>query len=335
MSFATGLAHAKEIRTLTAEASSWKSWGAPALLVDGDTATAWVGGRQGVGPGKTLSFTLPKPTTIAMIRIANGNQGEGLFQEFRCITKGILVLQDQAVHHFTLKAEPGEQAIVFAPAKVDSFSIIIEEVSEASSRTDQSRDKVAVSEVRVFSDSQGAAPTVFASPQPSQKKQAAPAKPGTNSSDFFSATKPGRLLLQAVVPAKSGVAPTPGIRDNSVPEEFIRLVQHYFERLNRLQDDYGRVFSSDIHAREESALAQFRETMRSHKLYDSFIKATPDTRGLSFDKPIVRGNAAMLRAHGIYRFTSGAKAYETPVNLLISFTKEGGTWFINGVQQKR
>ncbi len=118
-----------EIRGVTASASSFKEWGVPGFLVDGDLSTAWVGGRKGVGPGKSLSFTLPKAQKIGMIRVANGNQGEGLFKSFRSIANGILVLPDYGVYFFSLKPEAGEQDIVFPPVTVKSFDLVIAEVS--------------------------------------------------------------------------------------------------------------------------------------------------------------------------------------------------------------
>lgn len=328
-----GISHAKEISIKDAKASSWKEWGSPASLIDGDTSTAWVGGRQGVGPGKMLTFTLSKPTTIGMIRIANGNQGKGKFDEFRSITRGILVLQDRGVHHFELKSERGEQDIVFPQVKTSSFVIIIEEVSGTPPNVRQGKDKVAVSEVRAYSESDGKVSTLPAREPIQAQAQTVPEL--TKEAAYFSATKPGRLYLKAMVPAPTNKTRGKGKIHKLASKDLITPVREYFARLTKMTNSYADVFANSIREREHTALVRFREKMLSDKRYYAFINAKPDSNNLSFDKPIIRGPAAMIRVHGIYRITHDDKAFETPVNALFSFIKEDGEWRINGVQKKR
>ncbi len=326
-----GTASGKEIHNIKANASSFKEWGIPGFLVDGDISTAWVGGRKGVGPGKTLSFTLPKKTTIGMIRIANGNQGKDKFKEFRSVTSGILVLQDQGVHHFTLKPVTGEQGISFPPVAVSSFAIIIDEVSPLPGDSSMGDAKVAVSEVRVFSKADSTATQVSSKPL---KKKAKTVTPQTTKTDKFTATKTGRLVLQTMVPVAMDTPLTPGIIDPQAAQEFVALIRDYFDRLATMRDSYTEVFIASIQDREHAALARLRQVTQTKKNPVPNAKAIPDNSGLNFDKPIVRGYAAMIRTHGNYRINIGKKAYQSPVNALFSFAKENGVWLINGVQSR-
>lgn len=328
---ATGTASAKEIRIIKAEASSWKEWGTPLFLVDGDPNTAWVAGRKGVGPGKTLTFTLPQRTKIGMLRISNGNQGEGKFKEFRCVTRGILVLPDHGVHPFTLEPEKGTQDISFPQAVVSSFVIIIEEVSPAPGDPSMGEAKVAVSEVRVFRGSNTAKTPV--APKLSTTETKSPTTPTTPSQ--FTATKPGRLCLRAMVPATTTTPPSPGTVHPQASQEITDLVRAYYDRLATLRDNYTEIFIASIRDREQNALDFLNAATQRSKFPVPNINATPDSSGLSFDKPIVRGYSAMIRTHGTYRLSVNGKTYESPVDTLFSFAKENGVWLINGVQKRR
>lgn len=336
-------AFAGEIKGLKATASSFKEWGVPSFLVDGDLSTAWVGGKKGIGPGKKLSFELPKAQRIGMIRIANGNQGEGLFADFRCMTSGMLLFPDRAVYAFTLKPETGEQDIIFPPVTVRSFEIIIAEVHPASGNTKFGDAKVAVSEVRVFRDAEGkttVSPVVTTKGKKAQVKPAATAsnvavrKSGRTEMPFFSATKPGATYLRASVPVSAGGDLKAGIVSELVGPEFAKLVKDYFVQLVTLNDGYLNVFASSIRLRELESFVILQDAMRSKKQFDSLHSAEVNTLGLSMDKPIIRGDAAMLRVHGVCRYTMQGRIFEFPVDALFSFVRSNQVWLINGVQDR-
>ena len=331
---------AGEITGLRTEATSFKEWGAPGLLIDGDPATAWVAGRSGPGPGKRLTFRLPGPRTITRLRIANGNQGEGLFGRFRCITEAVLVLHDSGVHRFTLRPEQGEQDVVFPPARVSSFDIVIAGVSEPAEQPEPGRDKVAVSEVRVFDDADGSA-TVDAVPAPPAIK-AAPAPRGASSTtppaadepaamDFFAATKPGAAWLKAAVAVSAPAPLEPGASDGDVQPWMTRLVADYFAGLASLADGYADVFVPSIREREQRALLKLRKDMGARR--GELRSARGDAGGLSLKRPIVRGRAAMVRVDGVYRFNAGGRTFDFPVQANFSFADEGTGWRINGVER--
>ncbi|QJB56981.1 hypothetical protein [Pseudodesulfovibrio sp. zrk46] len=332
-------AQAEEIKGLKAQASSWKHWGAPERLTDNDITTAWVGGRTGVGPGKMLTFTLPQVSTVSRIRIANGNQGANLFNDFRCITAGVLVLQDEAVYSFKLKPEVGEQDIVFPQVSVGAFSIIITEVSPSVGVKLPGDGKVAVSEVRAFDDGGGAASNVAAASlssigaakaPPAPVKSANPKDPKQN--PYFSAIKPGATFLLASVPASDNLEP--GKVHEKLWPAFVDLVHGYFKGLVRMDDDFIPLFATDIQQREKRVLAELKDEIRSKRLYEGLRSAEVDTSGLSLNRPIVRGASAILRVHGICRYTVDGKAFDFPVDMTFSFIDENG-WHINGAQSKR
>ncbi len=74
--------------------------------------------------------------------------------------------------------------------------------------------------------------------------------------------------------------------------------------------------------------------MRSRKQFDSLHSAEVNTLGLNMDKPIIRGDAAMLRVHGVCRYTMQDRIFEFPVDALFSFVRSNQVWLINGVQDR-
>lgn len=324
-----------EIRGVTASASSFKEWGVPGFLVDGDLSTAWVGGRKGVGPGKSLSFTLPKAQKIGMIRVANGNQGEGLFKSFRSIANGILVLPDYGVYFFSLKPEAGEQDIVFPPVTVKSFDLVIAEVSPPPGDSKKGDAKVAVSEVRVFSGIEAGVPVsvsaVSSSSNGVQPKKAA--LPKVTRISRFSAVSPGYFYMKVAVPVAAG-PPDPGIIHSELPAGCINRIRSYFMRLTTMQESLAEVFAPSIREREAGTLELIRETLRKKGRLALFEAASVDVAGLSMDRPIIRGDAAMVRVHGPLFFTSQGKTYENRVDMQFSFDRVDGAWLINGARKK-
>lgn len=327
-------AHAEEIHGVKAEASSWKNWGTPEAMVDEDTATAWVGGKNGIGPGKKLTFTLPRSRKISRIRIANGHQGPDQFDSFRCITAGILLLPDHAAHLFRLLPETGEQDIIFPPVEVDSFELIISEVSDPRTNFAQSEGKVAVSEVRVFSDDGDAPSTVTPVPQQTDQTRTARADPQPEGRmHVFAATRPGAVWLRAAVPSKAHTIEQ-GAMHPFVDPWMIDIVTEYFSQLVTLGNGYMNVFVPSIREREQHAMTVLRKEMRSSKRLDGLRRAVVDSSGLSLGKPIIRGESAMVPVHGTCRFSTNAKTFAFPVNALFSFAHDRDSWLINGVKAR-
>ena len=338
-------ARAGEITGLKATASSFKEWGDPSRLVDNDPATAWVGGRQGTGPGKRMAFTLPEPRTISRLRIANGNQAPGLFGKFRCITAAVLLLPDHAVRWFSLKPEPGEQDVAFPPVTVSSFEILIVEVSEPATRPEPGRDKVAVSEVRVFGDwddvapahravwppaSEKTSPAVRPAPAPPAPAPPAPALQKKGTMDYFAATKPGLAWLKTAVPARKGSASATEADSPAVLPWMRELVVGYFKGLVALGNGYLDVFAPSIRERERLALAVVRGEQRAGKLPFTGAGRLRDS-GLVLDKAVVRNPSAMVPVHGVCRFEADGKVFEFGVNAQFSFARGEDGWRIDGV----
>lgn len=321
---------AQEIQGLRAEASSFKLWGTPDLLVDDDSTTAWVGGRQGVGPGKWVRVILPQAREITMIRIANGNQGKGKFDNFQCVRNGVLLLPDRGAYFFSLKAAQGEQDIVFPPVMVESFDLIITDVAAGAGHV-AADGKVAVSEIRVFDTApEGRSATVL-------QVSGAPllvANSHVTKMPYFSALKPGNLWLLGAVPTDQESALQPGVVDRSLAAGAVAHIQEYFEGLVSLDDGVLNVFAPSVRQREMDALHVLRKYIAKRGLADRSKQAAGDSSGLYIDKPVIRGDAAMVPVHGVYRFASGGKVYQFPVNVLFSMVLVEGEWLINGVQKK-
>ena len=137
-------------------------------LIDGDTATAWVGGGTGVGPGKWIEFTFPVPVRLESLKVANGHQGPGRFDKFRRLTRGVILYPDGTRRKFSLKPESGVQAVRLEPKIVNTFRIIITGVDPAAGDETMGKAKVAVSEMTVYGEvADGlAAETAAGEPEP-------------------------------------------------------------------------------------------------------------------------------------------------------------------------
>lgn len=311
-------AHGGEITGITARAERWKYWGTPQMLVDGDPATAWVAGGKDPGQGRWLSFRLPGTQQVGMLVIANGNQGERLFSQFRAVTDATIVFEDGTHHDIILKPEPGEQRVVFPPVVTDTFSIRIRGVHPGVDDPAMGDAKVAVSEVRVFNshdDLEASAP----------EPESPPALPL-----LFSALKPGIIYLKALVPVP-GRPLEPGDVSLYLPRELAQRIHDYYADLARASGDVLSGFTPDIREREAGALNQFREFLVNTGRLESFQSAEVNIAGLSMDRPIVRGDSAVVRVNGILRCVLDGTAYDVPVKTAFSFAKVGKAWLINGV----
>lgn len=125
-----------------------------------------------------------------------------------------------------------------------------------------------------------------------------------------------------------------GVTDPQLPPEWVGRIQEYFARLTALDDALLDVFDPAIRQREQDALIVLTESMRRKKQLRKYQSATGNGGGLSMDKPIIRGGAAMMRVHGVYMYSSRGKSYEYPVNALFSLARVNGVWLINGVQEQ-
>lgn len=160
-------------------------------LVDGNTATAWIGGGRSSGPGKWIELTFPAPVKLKYLSIANGNQARGQFEKNRRITRGFIKYPDDTRQQFTLKDSTGTQRLDLLPKTVDSIKIVILGVVPGSRDKSIGKAKVAVSEISVFGEMDESAivedvtekePVVVeekepepAKPAPKKAKKAAPA----------------------------------------------------------------------------------------------------------------------------------------------------------------
>ncbi|MEF2231242.1 MAG: hypothetical protein V3571_09970 [Pseudodesulfovibrio sp.] len=139
------------VEGVRADAANEQEGFAAAHLVDGDLATAWVGGGKGVGPGKWIELTFPGPVRVEGLSVATGNQARGRFNAFRRMTGGVIIFPDETRVKFSLKSAPGEQRVPLEPRLARSIRIIITAVAPAARDAALGEDaKVAVSEIRVL-----------------------------------------------------------------------------------------------------------------------------------------------------------------------------------------
>ena len=144
----------------------------------------------------------------------------------------------------------------------------------------------------------------------------------------------GITRLRASVPVPEDQEMIIGVISPWLDLEFVAQVKRYFALLTTLHDSYPDVFTPDIRERERKSFLELQAQMRAKKRFGAHHIAMLEHIGLSFDKPIIRDDSAMVRVHGPYRYYLGNKAFEYPVDILVSFKKEGGKWLINGIQDK-
>ncbi len=143
---------AGEIKGVTADVRDFKDGHDEDNLVDGDPATAWIGGGRSTGPGKWIELTFPAPVKLKSLSIANGNQAAGQFKKYRRITRGVIKYPDESRQQFTLKPTPGVQTIKLQPGTVGSLKIVILGVAPGSKDKTIGKAKVAVSEITILGE---------------------------------------------------------------------------------------------------------------------------------------------------------------------------------------
>lgn len=332
-------ASGEEVTGLRAHAVNYKHWGTPAMLVDGDPATAWVAGGTDPGPGKWLTFRLPRTLRITALTIANGNQGEGLFKDFRAVTQAAVVFPDGTRHAFTLRPDPGEQVVAFPPVTTDFFTIRIHDVSPAVDDPAMGDAKVAVSEVRVFThvpqrsadkDALEETGQAVAAEEKSKAEESEEDRPLTGFIPF-SAVKPGIVYLKGAVPVPPDTPLPQGRVHLDLPQDMVERIRAYFELLTRVDGDAVLLFTPSIRPRELEAMAWLRGDLAGEGRLKEFREAVVDTGGLNMDRPIVRGDSAMVRVHGIYRAMVAGSLRQAPVDALFSFARGRTGWLVNGV----
>jgi hypothetical protein len=143
-------AYATEIVVLSVDAPNHQGNHMAGNMIDGDSATAWVGGGMGIGPGKWIKLVFSSPVVLQSMRVLNGNQHTGQFDKFRRITRGVILYPDESRQEFTLKSARGEQSIRLKSVTADSIKIIITRVAPSSKDKVMGKAKVAVSEIKVY-----------------------------------------------------------------------------------------------------------------------------------------------------------------------------------------
>ncbi|MDD3313667.1 hypothetical protein [Pseudodesulfovibrio sp.] len=204
---ACGPALAGSVAGVTADAANFQGNFTPARLVDGDPATAWVGGGTGVGPGKWIELAFPGPVRVDGLSVATGNQAAGQFGKFRRLTRGVVIFPDGTRRKFSLKPAAGEQRVPLEPRTATSLRIIITGV-DPDGRDDAMGDaKVAVSEIRVLGTPEAAAET------PVQTASETAAPPAAAPEAAPPAPEPAAEPAPALKPAPKAApasAPKPG-----------------------------------------------------------------------------------------------------------------------------
>lgn len=445
-------AMAAQIAGATADAANSQGAFVPGNLVDGDLATAWVGGGKGVGPGKWIELTFPAPVKLEALGIATGHQGKNRFGKFRRLTRGVVIYPDETRQKFTLKPTPGMQRIALQPKVAGSIKIIITGVEPGTGDASMGKAKVAVSEIRVFGEMDAAAviatpdggvdavveespavkepeksaeksaekaagkkpkkatkkkaaPEVEVKPDPAAKadsvvkadlkplkKQPSSTKPKAKVSPVKKTSSAKEPVAKVVdQPAVKKVAPEKITAKKAAPKkkvaqktaskkkisknknsarrpanqggstitrlrpvaeispekpldvgaispwldlELVAEIKRYFGLLTTLHDSYPELFVSAIRERERAVFLKLQESMRAKKEFGGHHIAMLEHIGLNFDKPELKGDRALVRVHGPYRYYIDNRAYEFWVDTMVSLIREQGKWLIEDVRDK-
>ena len=185
---------------VTADAANHQGNFVPGNLVDGNPATAWVGGGKGVGPGKWIELTFPAPVKLEALTIATGHQGR--FNAFRRMTRGVIIYPDETRQKFTLKSQTGVQRIPLQPKVADSLKIIITGVDPSTGDKGMGDAKVAVSEIAVFG----------------RMDESLAAAPAVNGEDAAVEEPPADAQPEKAAEAEAKPAPAPEAKPEAEPE---------------------------------------------------------------------------------------------------------------------
>lgn len=239
---------------------------APENLLDGDTATPWVGGGVGAGPGQWIDLFFDIPVRVEKLGLFNGNQADGQFREFRRIRSGRIVYPDGVEARFWLRDEPGEQIIECRGKPFKSLRILIDDVFPKGELT--GKMKVAVSEIKLYL-------SLMAHP---------------DGDDVDDAPDPDRLAT-----------PPPVSADMAVPEDIVALLREYYVRQTSLSPDYAELFAEDVRDRNDFTFEVFKEMQRQRGTFKVLRTAQVNTDGLGFELVRREGSYAEVRVFGAYR----------------------------------
>jgi len=239
---------------------------APGNLLDGDPATAWVGGSLSSGTGQWMDFEFPVPVRVTRLGIFNGHQEEGRFKEFRRIRSGRIVYPDGSESPFWLRDETGEQVIECQSKPVKSFRVVVDEVFPKGGL--MGKQKLAVSEVKFYL-------TLMAAP-----------------SEGIAGESAENVRVPVLPPADL---------TNEVPDEIKELLRSFYVRQSSLADDYHILFADHVRDRFDFQFEVFKEIQRQRGTYKILRTAQVDPAGLRFDLVYLQEDVAEVRVFGTYR----------------------------------
>lgn len=238
---------------------------APENLLDGDTATAWVGGGVSTGVGQWIELQFDLPTRVEKLGIFNGHQGEGEYEKHRRIREGRIVYPDGKETRFWLRDEPGEQVIDCRGKAFKSIKIVVDEVFPKGDLT--SKTKLAVSEIKLYL-------SLMANPE---------------------AVASGKIDEEEA-PALPPLDP-----DKIVPEDITALLKEFYVRQTSLADNYAELFAEDVRDRNDFRFEVFKSIQRQQGTYRALRTAKVNTDGLGFEMVELDGSFARVRVFGAYR----------------------------------
>ncbi|QJB56983.1 discoidin domain-containing protein [Pseudodesulfovibrio sp. zrk46] len=262
---------------------------APENLLDGDVATAWVGGGVGGGSGQWIELSFAIPTRVQRIGIFNGHQGEGQYEKHRRIRSGRIVYPDGKEIRFWLRDEPGEQVVECGGRPAKSLRIVVDEVFPKGDLT--SKTKLAVSELKLYLSLMANPDDVASGNVDTEPEQAMP----------------------------------PVDPDAIVPEEITSLLKEFYVRQTSLADNYAELFAEDVRDRNDLRFLQFQEIMRQRGTYKILRTAKVNTEGLGFELIEQDGSYARVRVFGAYRVQVGNvdRSFEDDSTYVVRKTDDG------------
>ncbi len=116
--------------------------------------------------------------------------------------------------------------------------------------------------------------------------------------------------------------------------ELVAEIKRYLGLLTTLHDSYPELFVPAIRERERAVFLKLQESMRAKKEFGGHHIAMLEHIGLNFDKPELKGDRALVRVHGPYRYYIDNRAYEFQVDTMVSLIREQGKWLIEDVRDK-
>ncbi len=314
----------------------------PERLLDGDPATAWAEGGEGVGEGEWVELRFEGRPVLRRLVLRNGFADPTWFTKYNRVKTLELVVSDGTRRRVELADTPDEQAVDLGGVASDWLRLVIVDVYKTSPFLNPKT--TCLSEVRVETGDGPAAPAATGGPaatdgtataalaqalaetQPSQAKAPEPKK--------AEAAPLPEARPVAAAPAPSKDKPSKDKAGAELLGEYkagadgVGVIREFYRRLTTLDDSFPELFARQVRDQEAFVFEVFREYQRKRKTFEKFRNALVDIGGLAMRFTGIDPDRVRVEVTGTYTIYVGDTYEDVPENTLFVLLREDGQWRI-------